>query len=80
MTFKANAYWKEGTLGVVEGDPTAKAIDFCTPVEFGGVSGAWSPEHLLLAAVASCFVNTFQAIAKLRSSNRCRLELLSKAS
>ncbi len=64
MIFKANAYWKVGTRGTVEGDPAAKAIEFSAPVEFRGESGVWSPEHLLLAAVASCFVTTFKAVAE----------------
>ncbi len=33
------------------------------PVEFDGPGDAWSPEQLLLAAVAACFVLTFRAIA-----------------
>jgi peroxiredoxin-like protein len=34
------------------------------PVEFDGPGDAWSPEQLLLAAVESCFLLTFRAIAK----------------
>lgn len=34
------------------------------PVEFDGPGDAWSPEQLLLAAVTSCFLLTFRAIAK----------------
>lgn len=34
------------------------------PPEFDGSGGYWSPETLLLAAVADCFVLTFRAIAK----------------
>lgn len=33
------------------------------PADFDGPGDAWSPEHLLLAAVESCFLFTFQAIA-----------------
>ncbi len=33
------------------------------PVEFGGPGDLWSPESLLVAAVADCFVLTFRAIA-----------------
>jgi organic hydroperoxide reductase OsmC/OhrA len=47
MTFKANAYWKVGARGTVEGDPSAKAIEFSAPPEFRGENGAWSPEQLL---------------------------------
>jgi peroxiredoxin-like protein len=34
-----------------------------SPAEFGGPGGQWSPESLLVAAVADCFVLTFRAIA-----------------
>jgi len=33
------------------------------PVEFGGPGDLWSPEALLCAAVADCFVLTFRALA-----------------
>ena len=33
------------------------------PAEFGGPGDQWSPEHLLVASVADCFVLTFKAIA-----------------
>lgn len=33
------------------------------PAEFGGPGDRWSPETLLVAAVADCFVLTFKAIA-----------------
>jgi peroxiredoxin-like protein len=34
------------------------------PADFDGPGDAWSPEHLLLAAVESCFLFTFHAIAR----------------
>lgn len=34
------------------------------PVEFGGPGDAWSPEGLLVAAVADCFILTFRAVAR----------------
>jgi len=37
------------------------------PLEFGGPGDRWSPETLLVAAVADCFILTFRAIA--RASN-----------
>jgi organic hydroperoxide reductase OsmC/OhrA len=33
------------------------------PAEFGGPGDRWSPETLLVAAIADCFVLTFRAIA-----------------
>lgn len=34
------------------------------PTEYDGPGDAWSPEHLLLAAISSCFLFTFRAVAK----------------
>ena len=34
------------------------------PAEFGGPGDQWSPETLLVGAVADCFVLTFRAIAR----------------
>jgi peroxiredoxin-like protein len=34
------------------------------PREFGGPGDHWSPETLLVAAVADCFVLTFRAVAR----------------
>jgi peroxiredoxin-like protein len=33
------------------------------PAEFGGPGDAWSPEALLVAAVADCYVLSFRAVA-----------------
>jgi peroxiredoxin-like protein len=34
------------------------------PKDFDGPGDAWGPEHLLLAAVATCFMFTFRAVAQ----------------
>jgi organic hydroperoxide reductase OsmC/OhrA len=39
------------------------AIASAAPAEFGGPGDRWSPETLLVAAVADCFILTFRAIA-----------------
>lgn len=39
-------------------------ITSAPPAEFGGPGDQWSPESLLVAAVADCFILTFKAIAK----------------
>lgn len=38
-------------------------LDTQSPPEFGGPEGIWSPETMLTAAVANCFILTFRAIA-----------------
>lgn len=39
-------------------------LDTTAPPEFGGPEGHWSPETLLTASVADCFILTFKAIAR----------------
>ena len=34
------------------------------PVDFGGPGDAWSPEHLLLAAVQTCLLFTLRSVAR----------------
>ena len=40
------------------------AIPSAPPAEFGGPGDKWSPETLLVAAVADCFILSFRAIAE----------------
>lgn len=44
---------------------SAGCIEVATPPEFPkGIAGIWSPEHLFTAAVNSCLMTTFLAIAE----------------
>jgi organic hydroperoxide reductase OsmC/OhrA len=51
-------------------------IHFSAPPEFKGELGFWTPEHFLLAAVASCFVATFYAIAAASKMEFVSLQLI----
>lgn len=42
----------------------ASPMNTYPPPQFGGPSGEWSPESLLVAAVADCYIFTFRAIAR----------------
>jgi peroxiredoxin-like protein len=62
--YHASAQWHQHDRGFVELEHGApRLINFSAPPEFGGEPGCWTPEHFLLAAVASCFVATFRAVA-----------------
>ena len=39
-------------------------IESAPPVQFDGPGGFWSPEDLLVASVADCFVLSFKAVAR----------------
>src|SRR5450631_1351901 len=63
-TFEASARWALHERGTVRAKNVETVFDFTVPPEFGGESGLWTPEHLLLASVASCYVATFRGISK----------------
>ena len=64
-TYTANAQFHQNDRSFVEVEHAApRLIHFSAPPEFGGEPGTWTPEHFLLAAVASCFIATFRAVAK----------------
>lgn len=44
--------------------PGLPTLESASPAEYGGPGDRWSPETLLVAAVADCFVLTFRAIAR----------------
>ncbi len=52
----------EGNVSLMS--PGLTRIDSAPPAEFGGPGDRWSPETLLVAAVADCFILTFKAIAR----------------
>jgi organic hydroperoxide reductase OsmC/OhrA len=54
-----------GTEGnVVVGGEGLPDLDTQAPPQFGGPEGMWSPETMLSAAVANCFILSFRAIAR----------------
>ena len=44
--------------------PHLPDLEVDAPPEFKGHEGVWTPEHLFVAAVNSCFMTTFLAIAE----------------
>ena len=57
--------WSEGRIGTVSSPELNSTIEVATPPEFPkGVAGIWSPEHFLVAAVSSCLMTTFLAVAE----------------
>jgi peroxiredoxin-like protein len=62
--YRVHAFSAGGRNGVVHAEGVLSCISFSAPPEFLGEPGRWTPEHFLVAAVASCFVSTFSGIAE----------------
>jgi peroxiredoxin-like protein len=64
LRFPASIEWRGGRLTRASA-PGHPPLDIATPPEFkGGIPRVWSPEDLLVAATASCFVVTLAAVAE----------------
>ena len=62
--YEAEVEWINGRSCVL-GAPAMPDIEVAPPPEFQGTEGVWTPEHLFVASVSSCYVTTFLAIAEL---------------
>jgi len=63
--YEVNLNWDTSRKGSISSPHLNSSIQVATPPEFAkGIPGIWSPEHLLVAAVNSCLMTTFLAIAE----------------
>ena len=67
--YNVNINWENSRKGIMCSPELNKkngvCIEVATPPEFPkGMEGIWSPEHLFVAAVSSCLMTTFLAIAE----------------
>lgn len=64
IQYRIKAWWSSGRTGIARTDSAPNVIHFAAPPQFGGLEGRWTPEDLLLTAVASCYTTTFRALAE----------------
>ena len=62
--FQVELNWLEKQKGLLSNSQLGEKIRVATPPLFGGEGNDWSPEHLFLSAVSSCFMTTYLAFAK----------------
>ena len=63
--YEVNLAWVTDRKGTISSPALNQSIEIATPPEFPkGMEGIWSPEHLFAAAVNSCLMTTFLAIAE----------------
>src|SRR6266487_2761269 len=62
-SYATEVAWTGGRSGDLSA-PDLPDLEVDAPPEFKGHEGVWTPEHLFVAAVNSCFMTTFLAIAE----------------
>lgn len=63
--YEVNLAWNLERKGTLSSPALPLQIEVATPPDFPkGMPGIWSPEHLFVAAVNSCLMTTFLAIAE----------------
>jgi len=64
-SYTENLSWEHDRQGILFSDELEQTVEVATPPPFPkGVEKIWSPEHLFTAAVNSCFMTTFLAVAE----------------
>ncbi|HLW55001.1 MAG TPA: OsmC family protein [Candidatus Angelobacter sp.] len=74
-SFECTGDWTSDRQGWVDGAAGAPRLHFSAPPEFAGQPATWTPEHFFLAAVVSCFITTFRAIAEFSKFDAAALEV-----
>jgi organic hydroperoxide reductase OsmC/OhrA len=69
-----SAYQRDGATVALQADGLP-ALETAPPKEFGGTGTHWSPETLLVGAVADCFILSFKAIAEASKFDWKRIEV-----
>ena len=62
FTYSVGTTWERGREGVLR-SPSKPEVRVASPPEFKGVPGTWTPEDLFVAAVETCQMTTFLALA-----------------
>src|SRR5215470_5327189 len=63
-TYRVSAWWTSGRTGLAKCESSPNTIHFSEAAELGGLQGRWTPEQLLLCALAASFTTTFADIAR----------------
>lgn len=74
--YKVDLTYETGRRGVIRAADVAGGVVVATPPPFPKAEhGFWSPEHLFTAAVSSCFMTTFLAVAENSKLDFVKLEV-----
>jgi len=74
-TYRISAWWTSGRTGLAKCESSPNTIHFSEAAELGGLPGRWTPEQLLLCALAGCFTTTFHDVARAQKFDYTDLEV-----
>lgn len=72
--FETGLNWLYGDKAVLYAHDVKEVIHVTAPAAFGGTGKEWSPEHLLLSAIISCYMSTWLGISKKMDIRLSRFE------
>jgi peroxiredoxin-like protein len=72
--FEAGLNWLADDRGVLYAHDVKEIIHVAAPAAFGGTGKEWSPEHLLLSSIISCYMSTYLGISKKMNLTVSRFE------
>ncbi|MBS1600883.1 MAG: OsmC family protein [Bacteroidetes bacterium] len=64
ITFDISLNWLTDNRGILTSNDVKDTIRVALPPAFGGEPEQWSPEHLFLGSISSCFMTTYLVFAK----------------
>jgi len=62
--FEVQLNWLVDKTGVLHAKDATGTIHVATPPRFGGKGKPWTPEHLFLSSISSCYMTTYLAFAQ----------------
>ena len=64
FVFEVNLNWISKQKGFLSAKDAPGIIPVAAPGVFGGTEKLWTPEHLFLSSISSCFMTTYLVFAK----------------
>lgn len=74
FVFDVRLDWLEHQKGILTANDANGPVYVATPPAFGGEGREWSPEHLFLGSISSCFMSTYLYFAKKMNFSITHLE------
>ncbi|HTS38153.1 MAG TPA: OsmC family protein [Candidatus Solibacter sp.] len=74
-TYRVSAWWTSGRAGLAKCESSPNTIHFSDAAELGGLQSCWTPEQLLLCALAGSFTTAFHDVARLAKFEYTDLEV-----